>query len=76
MTCSSQDLIKTQPGKFSLAREGLNLGLDRAEPVTADYPGDSPWAFTGGTIHKVIVDIVGDPRVDVEKEMQAAFALD
>ena len=32
--------IKTQPGKFSLAGEGLNVGQDRAEPVTDDYPGE------------------------------------
>jgi arylsulfatase len=50
--------------------------LDRAEPVTDDYPGDSPWAFTGGTIHKVIVDVAGDPWVDLDKEVQAAFARD
>jgi arylsulfatase A-like enzyme len=68
--------IKTQPGKFSLAGEGLNVGLDRAEPVTDDYPGDSPWAFTGGTIHKVIVDVAGDPWVDLDKEVEAAFARD
>jgi hypothetical protein len=42
--------IKTQPGKFSIAGEGLNIGKDGAEPVTDDYPGDSPWGFTGGTI--------------------------
>ena len=68
--------IKTQPGKFSLAGEGLNVGMDRAEPVTDDYPGDSPWAFTGGTIRKVIIDVSGDPFVDLEKEVQAAFARD
>ena len=68
--------IKTQPAKFSLAGEGLNVGLDRAEPVTDDYPGTSPWAFTGGTIHKVIVDVAGDPWVDLEKEVRAAFARD
>jgi arylsulfatase A-like enzyme len=68
--------IKTQPGKFSLAGEGLNVGLDRAEPVTGDYPGDSPWAFTGGTIHKVVVDVSGDPWVDLQKEAEGAFARD
>jgi hypothetical protein len=68
--------IKTQPGKFSLAGEGLNVGLDRAEPVTGDYPGDAPWAFTGGTIRKVTVDVSGDPWTDREKEAQAAFARD
>ena len=44
--------IKTQPGKFSLAGEGLNVGKEGAEPVTDDYPGASPWAFVGGTIHQ------------------------
>jgi arylsulfatase A-like enzyme len=68
--------IKTQPGKFSLAGEGLNVGMDRGEPVTSDYPGDAPWPFTGGTIHKVIVNVSGDPWVDREKEVQAAFARD
>jgi Sulfatase len=68
--------IKTQPGKFSLAGEGLNVGRDGGEPVTDDYPGDAPWAFTGGTIHKVIVNVSGAPFVDVEKELIAAFARD
>jgi arylsulfatase len=68
--------IKTQPGKFSLAGEGLNVGMDRGEPVTDDYPGDAPWPFTGGTIHKVIVNVSGDPWVDREKEVRAAFARD
>jgi arylsulfatase len=63
-------------GKFSFAGEGLNVGMDRGEPVTSDYPGKSPWAFTGGTIHKVIVDVAGDPWVDLEKEAQAAFERD
>ena len=53
--------IKTQPAKFSLAGEGLNVGMDRGEPVTSDHPGDSPWAFVGGTIQKVVVDVAGDP---------------
>ena len=34
--------IKTQPGKFSLAGEGLNVGREGAEPVTDDYPGNRP----------------------------------
>jgi arylsulfatase len=42
--------IKTQSGKFSIAGEGLCVGRDGGEPVTDDYPGEAPWAFTGGTI--------------------------
>ena len=44
--------IKTQPGKFSIAGEGLNIGKEGAEPVTDDYPGEYPWAFVGGTIER------------------------
>jgi hypothetical protein len=29
--------IRTQPGKFSIAGEGLNVGKDAGEPVTDDY---------------------------------------
>jgi arylsulfatase A-like enzyme len=68
--------IKTQPGKFSLAGEGLNVGQDRGEPVTSDYPGDAPWAFVGGTIHKAVVNVSGAPFVDREQEVAAAFARD
>ena len=36
--------IETQPGKFSIAGEGLCAGRDTGEPVTDDYPGNAPWA--------------------------------
>jgi arylsulfatase len=62
--------IKTQPGKFSLAGEGLTVG----EPVTGDYPGGAPWAFTGGTINRVVVDVSGEPYVDLEREAVAMMA--
>jgi arylsulfatase len=68
--------IKTQPGKFSLAGEGLNVGKEGAEPVTDDYPGQAPWAFVGGTIHKAIIDVSGEPFVDLAQEAKMAFARD
>ena len=37
--------IKTQPGYFSLAGEGLCVGRDSGEAVTDDYPGTSPHAL-------------------------------
>ncbi len=40
--------IRTQPGSFSLAGEGLTVGRDSGEAVTDDYPGEAPWRFTGG----------------------------
>jgi arylsulfatase A-like enzyme len=63
--------IMTQPGNFSLVGEGLNVGKDPAEPVTRDYPGSSPYAFTGGTIKQAIVDVSGEQYVDLEKEALA-----
>jgi arylsulfatase A-like enzyme len=63
--------IMTQPGNFSLVGEGLNVGRDPAEPVTSDYPGASPYAFTGGTIKHAIVDVSGEEYVDLEKEALA-----
>jgi arylsulfatase len=68
--------IRTQPGKFSLAGEGLNIGRDGGEPVTDDYPGTSPWAFAGGTIHRAAVDVSGQTFVDLAVEARAAFARD
>ncbi|TML47650.1 MAG: hypothetical protein E6G23_04870 [Actinobacteria bacterium] len=68
--------VKTQPGKFSLAGEGLNVGKEGAEAVTDDYPGAYPWAFVGGTIRQATVDVAGEPWVDLEKEVIAAFARD
>jgi Sulfatase len=66
--------IKTQPGLFMLAGEGLCVGRDSGEPVTADYPGDHPHTFTGGTIKRVAVDVSGDPYIDLEREAQAMLA--
>jgi arylsulfatase A-like enzyme len=66
--------IKTQPGLFSVAGEGLCIGRDSGEPVTSDYPGPHPHAFTGGSIKQVAVDVSGDPYVDLEREAEAMLA--
>ena len=68
------DDVKIQNGKFALCGEGLNVGRDGASPVTWDYPGDRPWAFTGGTIKQVVVDVSGEPYVDLEKEAMAVLS--
>ena len=60
--------IKTQPGKFMLAGEGLCIGRDSGAGVTDDYPGTPPWPFTGGTINRVAVDVSGEPYVNLERE--------
>ena len=66
--------IRTQPGKFGLGGGGLVVGRSGSEPVTDDYPGERPWAFTGGTIRRVVIDVSGEPFVDLAKEAAAAFA--
>jgi hypothetical protein len=68
--------IKTQPGKFSIAGEGVNVSKDTAEPVTDDYSGASPWPFVGGTVRKAVVDLSGQPFEDLAQEARMAFARD
>jgi arylsulfatase len=63
--------IKTQPGKFMLAGEGVCVGRDSGSGVTADYPGTEPFRFTGGTIRRVAVDVSGEPYLDLEREAEA-----
>jgi arylsulfatase len=63
--------METQPGKFSIAGEGLTIGRDTGAPVTGDYPGVEPWAFTGGTIRRVSVDVSGELYLNLEREAQA-----
>jgi hypothetical protein len=66
--------IKTQPGKFSLAGDGLCVGRDSADPVTNDYADSAPWAFTGGTIKRVAIDVSGEPYLDLEREAVAMMS--
>ena len=66
--------IKTQPGKFSIAGEGLCVGRDSGEPVTDDFPGTAPWRFTDGTLKRVVVNVSGRPYVDLEREAVAMMA--
>jgi arylsulfatase len=68
--------IKTQPGNFSLVGEGLCVGRDGGEPVGSEYSDERPFAFTGGTIKQVIVDVSGDAFVNVEHEAQMALMRD
>jgi len=63
--------IKTQPGGYMIAGEGLAVGRDVGDPVTDDYPGERPYRFTGGTIKRVAIDVSGEPYVDLEREAAA-----
>jgi arylsulfatase len=72
----AQQDIETQLGAFSVAGEGFMVGRCAGGPVTEDFPGLHPWAFTGGTIAKVILDISGEAYVDLEMEAMAAMKRD
>jgi len=69
-----QARIRTQPGKFAIAGEGLCVGRDSGEPVTTDYPGGAPWSFTGGNLRWVAIDVSGEVYVDLEREAAAMVA--
>src|SRR6266496_417773 len=60
--------IKTQLGAFAIAGAGLYVGRDPGEAITEDYPGESPYPFTGGTISRVAIDVSGQPYLDLERE--------
>lgn len=69
------DLV-TQPGNFCLVGDGICVGRDSASPVTPDYADRGTFAFTGGRIDKVVVDL-GDQRYrDHEAEVRAWFGID
>ena len=69
-----EDRIKTQPGNFELAHEGVCVGRDSGAAVTGDYPGPPPHRFTGGTIKRVAIDVSGQPYLDLEREAAATPA--
>lgn len=66
--------LKTQPGHFALCGEGLSIGRDSGDPVSKEYPAG--FAFQGGTILEVEVNIGDDVYLDVEREFAAALARD
>ena len=63
--------IVTQPGYFCLIGDGICVGRDSASPVTPDYADRGTFAFTGGTIEKVVVDVTGEHYVDHEAQVRA-----
>ncbi len=66
--------IVTQPGYFCAVGDGITVGRDDASPVAPDY--QAPFAFTGGTIDKVVVDVSGERYIDHEATVRAWLSLD
>jgi len=66
--------MATHPGTFGLAGAGITVGRNGGSGVARCYT--PPFAFSGGTIAQVNVDLSGRPYEDLEKEFSLAFARD
>ncbi len=66
--------VRTHPGTFGLAGGGVKVGSNTGQAVCSAY--QAPFAFSGGTIAKVVIDISGTPYLDVEQELAQAFSKD
>ena len=66
--------FRIQTGHYALCGEGLCIGYESGDAVSADYKGK--FAFSGGRIIKVIYDVAKDVYVDVERQLAAALARD
>jgi arylsulfatase A-like enzyme len=64
----AQGPMRTQPGKFTLAGDGLCVGYDSGDAVSQQYT--SPGTFKGGRIFGVGVTIEKAQYLDLEKEAQ------
>jgi arylsulfatase len=58
--------MRTQPGKFTLSGDGLCVGYDSGDAVSALY--EAPGTFTDGEIQGVAVSVRGEPYVNLEAE--------
>ncbi|WP_199253895.1 arylsulfatase [Mycolicibacterium mengxianglii] len=66
--------VRTHPGMFGLAGGGIAVGRNDGQPVSTAFT--APFTFTGGTITKVVFDTSGEPYLDAERELAAAFSKD
>jgi arylsulfatase len=66
--------IKVHPGTFGLAGASLSVGRNSGSAVSRSYK--APYAFSGGVINQVVVDISGEPYENLERDLALAFAKD
>jgi arylsulfatase len=66
--------MRTQTGHFTLCGDGLCVGFDSADRVSEEY--EAPFAFTGGTILGVGVDVGEDVYLNLERLAAAAMSRD
>jgi arylsulfatase len=66
--------MKAQIGKFTLSGDGLCVGYDSGDNVSAQYK--NPGEFTGGTIQGVAIDVSEKAYVDLQRDAAEAFSTD
>jgi arylsulfatase A-like enzyme len=66
--------IRTMTGHYTLCGEGLCIGYDGGDAVSSEYR--PKFAFSGGTIVKVVFHVADDAYIDIERHMAAALARD
>ena len=66
--------MKTQPAKFTLSGDGLCVGYDSGDAVSAEYK--TPGMFHGGVIQAVGVTVEKASYEDLEMEAQRALIAD
>jgi hypothetical protein len=66
--------MRAQVGKFTLSGDGLCIGRDSGDAVSAEYK--SPGEFKGGTILFVGVTVEKGQYLDLERLAMAALAVD
>jgi arylsulfatase len=66
--------MKAHPGMFALAGGGICIGRNTGSAVSRAYK--APYAFTGGSIAQVTVDLSGAPYENLESELALAFSKD
>ena len=64
---------RSRPNRASSCSRARACASDAtaASGVTDEYPGERPWHFTGGTIHRVAVDVSGEVYINLEHEAHA-----
>ncbi|MEZ4301063.1 MAG: hypothetical protein R3B70_39370, partial [Polyangiaceae bacterium] len=70
--------MNAQTGKFTLSGDGLCVGYDSADHITARYGAnvEPGFPFRNGTIYKVTVTPLGEQTIDKKLALRASFALD
>jgi arylsulfatase A-like enzyme len=60
--------LRTQPGKFTLAGDGLCIGYDSGDAVSQEYK--TPGTFRGGTIDFVCISVEKTDYLGLEQEVR------